>query len=129
MVKPHERNTRYVDAVMTIPKVRLHLTLDNRDMSMQTAAEEAVFRCASHEILVGEPPADCPSVQRMIGSAACAGNPLSYVRDEPGLRQGADWAGHVLRPDGRRAAAGALRRHVGRLVLQGMLLLFVIIYH
>ena len=27
MVKPHERNTRYVDAVMTIPKVRQQLLL------------------------------------------------------------------------------------------------------
>ena len=27
MVKPHERNTRYVDAVMTIPKVDSHFNL------------------------------------------------------------------------------------------------------
>lgn len=28
MVKPHERNTRYVDAVMTIPKARLLINAD-----------------------------------------------------------------------------------------------------
>jgi hypothetical protein len=28
MVKPHERNTRYVDAVMTIPKARLLMKTD-----------------------------------------------------------------------------------------------------
>ena len=37
MVKPHERNTRYVDAVMTIPKVRLHLIPENCTLLEYTA--------------------------------------------------------------------------------------------
>ena len=42
MVKPHERNTRYVDAVMTIPKVRLWPILESSGLRIE-AVQEHVY--------------------------------------------------------------------------------------
>lgn len=88
MVKPKERNERYVDAVLTIPKVR----------PPASAYTHCPFQAAN--ALMSAARSDILNSSLMQASVAFAGITVPHVRHEPGLQPGAHWACHVLRTHG-----------------------------
>lgn len=142
MVKPAERNERYVDAVMTIPKVggcaggrarraggggarggrgRGRLRRAGREaclVRVHRGRGEPVLQRKDRPPLCSSRPTargSCPCKPTVcIISVCCAGHPVPHVRHEPGVRPRCHRPGHVLWPDGRGPAVGPLRRWVGR---------------
>ena len=74
MVKPLERNTRYVDAVLTVG-IRMRCNWVLRDIPLEC--------CVSFLLL---PP-----------SSGAQGRPVPHVQHEPCIRPGGHRTGHVLR--------------------------------
>lgn len=101
MVKPKERNTRYVDAVLTIPKVSSPLLEQTRMMGdgIQASVPNMTIAVAFCAVLVL-----ASRVEPWLSQCRCTGHTISHVRYESGIQQGPDWASHVLWSYGRGAA-------------------------
>jgi Reversibly glycosylated polypeptide len=99
MVKPSERNTKYIDMVMTIPKVSISVDIDRLTVFASLCSVPWLLW-----LLLSRGPR-LPSTSRCCN----AGHAVPDVRHEPGVRPQADRPSDVLRTHGSGAAVGPVR--------------------